>query len=128
MSEATVCLTFDVDAEAGLGRSVVDSGQLLTTLSERRFGVERGLPRILELLGALDIPGTFYVPGATVERHRDAIARIAELGHEIGHHGHDHLRDAELDADQRRAEIERGLAALERIGVVPRGTARRRGS
>jgi peptidoglycan/xylan/chitin deacetylase (PgdA/CDA1 family) len=119
--EATVCLTFDVDAEAGLGRSALDSRHLLTTVSERSFGITRGLPRILELLGALDIPGTFYVPGATVERHRDAIAGIAERGHELGHHGHDHLRDDELDAEGRRAELERGLAALDGIGVVPLG-------
>jgi peptidoglycan/xylan/chitin deacetylase (PgdA/CDA1 family) len=121
MTDAVVCLTFDVDAEAGLGRAAVDEAHLLTTVSERSFGITRGLPRILELLDGLGIPGTFYVPGATVERHRDEIAGIVERGHELGHHGHDHLRDAELSAPERRAEIERGLAALKSIGVTPQG-------
>jgi peptidoglycan-N-acetylglucosamine deacetylase len=120
-SAAMICLTFDVDAEAGLGRAAIDEGRLLSTLSERRFGIARGLPRTLELLRAFDIPGTFYVPGATVERHRDAIMGIVEQGHELGHHGHDHLRDVDLTAGERRQEIERGLAALGGIGVVPQG-------
>lgn len=116
--QATVCLTFDVDAEAGLDAG---SDGLLSTLSERRFGVVRGLPRILGLLRELDLPATFYVPGATVERHRDRIAAIVEAGHEVGHHGHLHLRDADLTGEQRRAEIELGLEALRSIGVTPEG-------
>jgi peptidoglycan/xylan/chitin deacetylase (PgdA/CDA1 family) len=118
---ATVCLTFDVDAEAGLGADAQAAAGLLSTLSERRFGAVRGLPRILDLLAALELPATFYVPGATVERHRDSIAAIVEAGHEVGHHGHLHLRDADLSPAERRAEIERGLAALGLIGVVPEG-------
>jgi peptidoglycan/xylan/chitin deacetylase (PgdA/CDA1 family) len=119
--EATVCLTFDVDAEAGLGANAREAPALLSTLSERRFGVVRGLPRILDLLDRLELPATFYVPGATVERHRDRIAAIVEAGHEVGHHGHLHLRDADLESHERRAEIEDGLAALRLIGVVPEG-------
>ena len=115
----TVCLTFDVDAEAGLGAH--GDEDLLTTLSERRFGIARGLPRILELLDRLEVRATFYVPGATAERHPAAIARISEHGHEIGHHGHRHLPEQELTAAEARAEIENGLRALGALGVEPRG-------
>jgi peptidoglycan/xylan/chitin deacetylase (PgdA/CDA1 family) len=116
---ATVCLTFDVDAEAGLGGQRGEDR--LTTLSERRFGIARGLPRILELLERLGIRATFYVPGATAERHPAAIAGILEHGHEIGHHGHRHVAEHELSADEARAEIELGLQALGAVGVVPKG-------
>jgi peptidoglycan/xylan/chitin deacetylase (PgdA/CDA1 family) len=116
---ATVCLTFDVDAEAGLGAEATENR--LTTLSERRFGIARGLPRILGLLDGLDIRATFYVPGATAERYPHEIARLREHGHEIGHHGHHHLPERELSADGARAEIELGLQALGEVGVVPRG-------
>lgn len=121
MSEPTVCLTFDVDAEAGLGADYAAAAGRLSTLSEARFGVVRGLPRILDLLRDLELTATFYVPGATVERHRERIAAIVEAGHEVGHHGHHHLRDTDLDSRGRRAEIEDGLAALRLIGVVPEG-------
>ncbi|MQA75277.1 MAG: polysaccharide deacetylase family protein [Solirubrobacterales bacterium] len=121
-AEVCVSLTFDVDAECGwLGKGDQYAARL-TTLSEARFGVVRGVPRILDLLGALSIPATFYVPGDTAERHPGAVETIAAVGHEIGHHGHMHLRSDRIGADEQRAEIERGLAALEStLAVRPSG-------
>lgn len=108
-----VSLTFDVDAEAGwLGESPAYADRL-TTLSEGRFGVVRGLPRIRAALGRHGIAGTFFVPGDTAERHPEAIRALAGGGHEIGHHGYLHLRSDKVDARAQREEIERGLQALE---------------
>jgi peptidoglycan-N-acetylglucosamine deacetylase len=109
---ATVCLTFDVDAEAGIGAELETSRHRLGTLTEHEFSVRRGLPRILELLGERGLRGTFYVPGATAERYPEAIRAIVDGGHEVGHHGHDHLASHELDAAAQEAEIDDGLAAL----------------
>jgi peptidoglycan/xylan/chitin deacetylase (PgdA/CDA1 family) len=116
---ATVCLTFDVDAEAGLDAAI--GHDRLTTRSERRFGVTRGLPRILDLLDSLEARATFYVPGETAQRHPDAIREVVARGHEVGHHGHSHLDEHELSADESRREIELGLAALDAVDVVPKG-------
>ncbi len=111
-ASVAVSLTFDVDAECGwLGESR-DYARRLTTLSEGRFGITRGLPRILELLEEYRLKATFYVPGDTAERHADAVRGIAASGHEIGHHGHMHLRSDKVDASAQREEIERGLEAL----------------
>jgi peptidoglycan/xylan/chitin deacetylase (PgdA/CDA1 family) len=109
----TVSLTFDVDAEAGLGAELAAHRPRLSSLSEREFGVRRRLPRILELLGEHGLRGTFYVPGATAVRDPEAIGSIVAAGHEIGHHGHDHLRSHELDSARQAAEIDAGLAALQ---------------
>lgn len=114
-ARTAISLTFDVDAESGwLGEDDAYRDRL-STLSEARYGITRGLPRILDTLARHDIKATFYVPGYTAELHPDAISRIADAGHEIGHHGYLHLRsDAISDAEQRE-EIERGFAALEPI-------------
>ena len=109
---AAVCLTFDVDAEAGLGTELETSRHRLGTLTEHEFSVRRGLPRILDLLGEHGLRGTFYVPGATAARHPEAIRAIVDGGHEVGHHGHHHLASHELDAARQEAEIDEGLAAL----------------
>src|SRR3954454_12128198 len=109
---ATVCLTFDVDAEAGLGAQLETRRHRLGTLTEREFSVRRGLPRIVELLGEHGMRGTFYVPGATAQRHPEAIGALVEAGHEVAHHGHHHLASHELDAGAQEAEIDEGLAAL----------------
>jgi peptidoglycan/xylan/chitin deacetylase (PgdA/CDA1 family) len=108
----TVCLTFDVDAEAGLGAQLETSRHRLGTLTEHEFSVRRGLPRIVDLLGEHGMRGTFYVPGATAQRHPEAISALVEAGHEVAHHGHHHLASHELDAGAQEAEIDEGLAAL----------------
>ena len=120
---ATVALTFDVDGEAGLAcRPGSGWERRLTSVSEARFGVTRALPRILERLARHRVAATFFVPGATAERHSDAIRAVAAAGHELGHHGHRHLPTRSLYPAGEREEIERGLAALEACaGVRPAG-------
>jgi peptidoglycan-N-acetylglucosamine deacetylase len=115
---ATVALTFDVDAEAGwLGEGEAEYARRLTILSEGRFGVTRGIPRILALLARHGIPGTFFVPGLTAELHPGLVPALLEAGHEIGHHGYLHVRTDHVDLATQTTEIERGFAALEAAGA-----------
>jgi peptidoglycan-N-acetylglucosamine deacetylase len=121
-AQVAVSLTFDVDAESGWLGEGEQYARRLTTLSEGRFSVVRGVPRILELLAEFSIAATFYVPGDTAERHTAAIEAIVAAGHEIGHHGHMHLRSDRIDAAAQREEIERALDALDRtLGLRPEG-------
>src|ERR1700722_7757778 len=94
-----VSLTFDVDAEAGFLGDGRQYACRLTTLSEGRYGVTRGLPRILAMLSRHDIPATFVVPGDTAVPHPDAVASIMAAGHEIGHHGYMPLRNGLASPD-----------------------------
>jgi len=116
-ARVTVSFTFDVDAEAGWLGVGEAYARRLTTLSEGRYGVTRGLPRILDLLGRFAIRGTFFVPGLTAELHPDAVRTILDGGHEVAHHGHRHLRPDRADATAQREEIEQGLAALAAAGA-----------
>ena len=74
-----VALTFDVDGESAWLAEGPEYGRRLTLLSQARFGPERGLGRILDLLAELDIPGTFYVPGHTADHHPEAVAAIVAV-------------------------------------------------
>jgi peptidoglycan-N-acetylglucosamine deacetylase len=116
-NRVAVSLTFDVDAEAGFLGDGEQYERRLTTLSEGRFGVTRGLPRILEMLGRHDVRATFFVPGYTAELHPEAVAEILAAGHEVGHHGYLHLRNDLVSAEAQSAEIERGLEALAAAGA-----------
>lgn len=117
-----VCLTFDVDGEAGYLGEGEQFARRLTTLSEGRFGVTRGVPRILTFLRELGIHATFFVPGYTAEHHRSVITDILEDGHEIAHHGYLHLRSDKVSLEDQREEIDRGFDALEAAGAPrPRG-------
>jgi peptidoglycan/xylan/chitin deacetylase (PgdA/CDA1 family) len=121
-ADVAVSLTFDVDAESGsLGEGEANRSRL-STLSEGRYSVTRGVPRILDVLQRTGVKGTFYIPGWTAENHADALQDILAAGHEIGHHGYLHLRSDAISAQAQREEIEHGTAALEdAFGVTPRG-------
>lgn len=120
--KTAVSLTFDVDAEAGWLGEGEEYTRRLTTLSEARYGVVRGIPRILELLDRQGIPATFFVPGYTAEHHRGLVDTLLEAGHEVAHHGYLHLRSDKVSAQAQAEEIERGLEVFERLGVpIPRG-------
>ena len=116
-AKVAVSLTFDVDAESGFLGDGPEYARRLTTLSEGRFGVNRGVPRILALLAEHGIAGTFFVPGWTAEHHDGLVSSIVAGGHEVGHHGYLHLRTDKITADEQREEIERGLAALAAAGA-----------
>jgi peptidoglycan/xylan/chitin deacetylase (PgdA/CDA1 family) len=117
---AEVSLSFDVDGEVGL--SGAGWGRRLSSVSERRFGVGRGLARVVGVLERFGVAATFYVPGVIAERYPSAIRELAAAGHEIGHHGYAHLPSHRSDAAAQREEIVRGLAALEDcLGARPLG-------
>ena len=119
---AAVTLTFDVDAEAGWLGEGEEYARRLTILSEGRYGVVRGIPRILDLLARHHIPATFFVPGYTAEQHPGLVDTLLEAGHEIAHHGYLHLRSDKVSPQAQAEEIERGLEVFERLGVpTPRG-------
>jgi peptidoglycan-N-acetylglucosamine deacetylase len=120
-AEVAVALTFDVDGEAPWLSEGPDYARRLTTLSQGRFGPARGLGRILALLAEREITATFYVPGHTADQHPGAVEAIVAGGHEVGHHGYLHRGTDGLDDAAQRAELEQGLAALDKLGVRPEG-------
>jgi peptidoglycan/xylan/chitin deacetylase (PgdA/CDA1 family) len=122
MSHA-VALTFDVDGPAGLAcRGDGDWAGRLTSVSEARYGLVRGVSRILAVLEEYDARATFYAPGVTVEQDPGVFSEILAAGHEIAHHGHRHLPSHRLGTAGQRDEFQRGLDALAaRLGVRPSG-------
>ncbi len=117
-----VTITFDVDAETGAFSMGDEYLQRLATLSEARFGVVRGVPRILDLFRRFDLKTTFFVPGWTAENYPHVIESILKDGHEIGHHGYVHTSVNKASPDVQREEMERGFEALESVGAPrPRG-------
>ena len=120
-AEVAVALTFDVDGEAPWLGEGAEYRRRMTMLSQGRFGPQRGLYRVLDVLAGHGIRATFYVPGHTADQHPAAVQAILAGGHEVAHHGYLHLASESLDGDGQRAELEQGLTALDRHGVRPLG-------
>ena len=121
-AEVAVSLTFDVDAESGwLGEGEAYAEPAQHAERGRATASSAACRGSSRSCGRADVRGTFYVPGDTAERHTAACREIVAAGHEIGHHGYLHLRSDAISPAAQREEIERGLEALERLGVTPRG-------
>ncbi len=116
----TVCLTFDFDAlSVWLGD---DPYATPAMLSRGEYGARVGVPRILDLLAAYDLPATFFVPGHTVESFPATAVSILAAGHEVAHHGYGHEDPSSQSPAEERRSLERGMAALERfLGAPPLG-------
>ncbi|MGD9941918.1 MAG: polysaccharide deacetylase [Burkholderiaceae bacterium] len=117
--KAAVSLTFDLDADVGASWRGMDG--YLTTLSEARFGVGRGLERLLRVMREHGVSSTFFVPGEIAHLHPQEVRAVAAEGHEIGHHGYLHLAIDRVREAEQRDEMYRGLEALQKIGVRPGG-------
>jgi len=112
-------LTFDFDAmSVWLGSYKSRNPSMI---SRGEFGAI-AVPRILDLLKKHDLQATFCVPGHTALAYPDIVRRIDAEGHEIAHHGWVHENPADFSEAEERANLDRGLDALQRAaGVRPRG-------
>jgi polysaccharide deacetylase family protein (PEP-CTERM system associated) len=84
--------------------------------------LERQTEVVLGLLDELGVRATFFVLGMTAERYPDLVREVGERGHEIASHGHAHERVYDQTPDSFRADLERGLEAVQAAaGVRPVG-------
>jgi peptidoglycan-N-acetylglucosamine deacetylase len=90
-------------------------------MTHQAYGPNVGVPRLLQLLDDFSIKGTFFIPGLTADRYPQTVELVAAAGHEIGHHSYSHLSPVDLGLEKERADFERALEALDRLGVKPKG-------
>ncbi|HEX9466105.1 MAG TPA: polysaccharide deacetylase [Alphaproteobacteria bacterium] len=118
MGQHIVCLTFDFDAISGwIARGMVSP----TPISRGEFGIV-GAARILALLAKHRISASWFIPGHTLETYPDACRRIADAGHEIGHHGWTHVPPANMTREQEEEGLVRANEAIRKLtGRAARG-------
>lgn len=118
MARPIVCLSFDFDA---LSLPIARGQATPTPLSRGEFCVV-GAARILDLMAAHKIRGSWFIPGHTIETFPDICARVFRAGHEIGHHGWRHISPARLSREDEAAELARGNEAVKKLsGSYARG-------
>ena len=122
-NQCAVVLSFDVDAESAYVRRFPEAAAArLDGVEERRYGPRTGVPRILRLLEKHQLPGTFYVPGFTVEHYSETVKSIRDAGHEMACHGNVHEAVEELDEQQERRILQEQLDIYEKhLGIRPQG-------
>ena len=118
---AVALLTFDVDGDTPLLAEDVHYSQHLSTMSHGAYGPKVGIFRIIKMLARHDKQATFFFPGLTAERYPQAIEAVLEAGHEVALHGYTHKSPVYNTPEEQVDELERGLGALDKFEVKPKG-------
>lgn len=77
--------------------------------------LDRGLGRLLDLMGEHGVRGTFFLLGPVALAQPDLVRRIVEMGHEIGCHGWSHDLLYDMGPERFRTETQRALEAIRQI-------------
>lgn len=121
--KAAACFTVDVDATSPyLWQHRNDIPETLAALEHRRYGMRRGLARIVDMLNRIEVEGTFFVPGIVAEEHPDLLPGLLERGQEIALHGYTHELASDISDQQFTDALEKSLELFEtQTGKRPRG-------
>ncbi|WP_347554247.1 polysaccharide deacetylase [Robbsia sp. KACC 23696] len=120
-SQSALFLAVDVDAESAWTAKDPKHYERLVTMSYGGYEARVGVPKMLELFRDLELKATFFITGWSVEAHPAMAEAIVKDGHEIAHHGFDHLMP-DPGSPHIVEEVDRGLETLKRrLGVVPKG-------
>jgi peptidoglycan-N-acetylglucosamine deacetylase len=76
-------------------------------------------PRLLDVLADLGARATFFPIAPRAAAHPELLVRTLAEGHAVGLHCDRHIRHSEQDRESVRADSERALAVLERLGAAP---------
>ncbi len=89
--KSAACFTVDVDATAPYRWQHRDqTPNTLAALEHRRFGMRRGLARMVAMLQRVGMRGTFFVPACVAQDNPDLLTGLLERGQEIALHGYFH--------------------------------------
>ncbi|MCV6585289.1 MAG: polysaccharide deacetylase family protein [Marinibacterium sp.] len=120
---AAACFTVDVDATAPyLWQHRGAMPPTIAALEHRRYGMRRGLARLVDMLVRRGIRGTFFVPAIVAEEHPDLLPGLLERGQDIALHGYMHELVAEISDAAFTEALERATEIfVAQTGQRPRG-------
>src|SRR6476661_7225965 len=72
---------------------------------------------LLDDLAGAGARATFFVVGWVAERYPELVAEILAAGHDVGSHGHLHVRAYDLGPEAFRSDLRRSVDALRAAGA-----------
>jgi polysaccharide deacetylase family protein (PEP-CTERM system associated) len=108
-----------VDVEEHFQVSAFESIVRRESWSSLESRVEPNTERVLDLLDACGVSGTFFVLGWVAERRPALVRRIAERGHEVASHGYSHRLIYEQTPEEFGRELTRSRKILQDASGQP---------
>lgn len=113
---------FTVDVEDWFQVSAFDRAIDRATWDTRERRVEANTRAVADLLEARGVRATFFCLGWVAQRCPDLVRALADAGHEIASHGHEHRLVTSLTPEAFRDDLRRAADAIEAAcGTRPRG-------
>lgn len=112
---APIVNAFTVDVEDYYHVAALASAIPRDSWATRDSRVERNTGRLLELLGARGIRGTFFVLGWVAERIPALVRQIHDAGHEVACHGYSHQLIYRQTQEEFRHETRKAKEHLEDV-------------
>lgn len=75
-------------------------------------GLSEGMPKLLDLLGELRIPATFFTTGDSARSHGEQIRRLVADGHELACHGDQHLNFSTINREAAARDLKNAMDTL----------------
>ena len=76
--------------------------------------------QLIDILEEYDVPATFFVVGAWVDKYPESVKALSDAGHQIQNHSNTHPHMPQLSKEQMKDEIESCNKKIEKItGVCP---------
>ncbi len=76
--------------------------------------------QLIKILAEYDVPATFFVVGAWVDKYPESVKQLSDAGHQIQNHSNTHPHMPQLSKEQMRDEIESCNQKIKAItGVCP---------
>jgi len=94
-------------------QGLTSTGKQVERWSSFEDRVVESSERLLGLLAAAGVKATFFVLGYVANQFPGLIKTIADSGHEIGLHSYYHRRVIHLSPEEFRADLTKGLSAVE---------------
>jgi len=94
----------------------VDVEQDCPPFLESTFGLEEGMPKLLDIFRDEGVKATFFATGKSAELFPNIIEMILEDGHELGCHGYSHERFDHLTLPEARTVISMSKKVLDKFG------------
>jgi len=110
--QCAVSLTFDLDIETPWLVKDPDIASRPQVLSLAQYAPRVAIPLILSLLERLEVKGTFFIPGKSVEDFPAAVESIVAGGHEIAVHGYTHDPPSSLTRKEEEEQLKRTMEIL----------------
>lgn len=116
---AAALVTVNFDAEALLLAADPGMARRTKTMSVLRYGVTRGVDRLLATFAEAGLATTWFVPATVATAHPEAVRKIVAAGHTVGLRGHDVAPLDALSTRERAELLAEAVAALSAVAERP---------